>query len=43
MAAVCHAFMDAVRIHEVPEEVLTEGKMSTGRCYKPGVPVEAWY
>jgi len=38
---VCLAFVDAMRVYGVPEEVLTDNsKVFTGRFHKPGVPVE---
>src|SRR6266516_5377759 len=38
---VCLAFVDAMRVYGVPDEVLTDnGKVFTGRFHKPGVPVE---
>jgi transposase InsO family protein len=41
---VCLAFLDAMRIYGVPEEVLTDnGKVFTGRFHKPGVPVEVLF
>ena len=41
---VCLAFVDAMRIYGVPEEVLTDnGKVFTGRFHKPGVPVEVLF
>src|SRR5215471_592284 len=41
---VCWAFVDAMRIYGVPEEVLTDnGKVFTGRFHKPGVPVEVLF
>jgi transposase InsO family protein len=41
---VCLAFIDAMRIYGVPEEVLTDnGKVFTGRFHKPGVPVEVLF
>jgi len=34
---VCLAFVDAMRVYGVPEEVLTDnGKVFTGRFHKPG-------
>jgi len=41
---VCWAFVDAMRVYGVPEEVLTDnGKVFTGRFHKPGVPVEVLF
>jgi transposase InsO family protein len=41
---VCLAFVEAMRIYGVPEEVLTDnGKVFTGRFHKPGVPVEVLF
>ena len=41
---VCQAFVDAMRVYGVPEEVLTDnGKVFTGRFHKPGVPVEVLF
>jgi transposase InsO family protein len=41
---VCRAFVDAMRVYGVPEEVLTDnGKVFTGRFHKPGVPVEVLF
>jgi len=41
---VCLAFVDAMRVYGVPEEVLTDnGKVFTGRFHKPGVPVEVLF
>jgi transposase InsO family protein len=41
---VCLAFIDAMRIYGIPEEVLTDnGKVFTGRFHKPGVPVEVLF
>jgi transposase InsO family protein len=41
---VCLAFIDAMRVYGVPEEVLTDnGKVFTGRFHKPGVPVEVLF
>ena len=38
---VCRAFIEAMAVYGVPEEVLTDnGKVFTGRFHKPGVPVE---
>jgi transposase InsO family protein len=41
---VCLAFVDAMRVYGIPEEVLTDnGKVFTGRFHKPGVPVEVLF
>jgi Integrase core domain len=41
---VCLAFVDAMRIYGIPEEVLTDNaKVFTGRFHKPGVPVEVLF
>jgi transposase InsO family protein len=41
---VCQAFIDAMAVDGVPEEVLTDnGKVFTGRFHKPGVPVEVLF
>src|SRR6266581_5777952 len=41
---VCQAFVDAMGVYGVPEEVLTDnGKVFTGRFHKPGVPVEVLF
>ena len=41
---VCLAFIDAMRVYGVPEEVLTDnGKVFTGRFHKPGAPVEVLF
>jgi transposase InsO family protein len=41
---VCQAFVDAMCVFGVPEEVLTDnGKVFTGRFHKPGVPVEVLF
>jgi hypothetical protein len=41
---VCLAFVDAMRVYGVPEEVLTDnGKVFTGRFHKPGLPVEVLF
>ena len=41
---VCQAFVDAMSVYGVPEEVLTDnGKVFTGRFHKPGVPVEVLF
>ncbi len=41
---VCLAFVNAMRVYGVPEEVLTDnGKVFTGRFHKPGVPVEVLF
>ena len=41
---VCLAFVDAMRVYGVPDEVLTDnGKVFTGRFHKPGVPVEVLF
>ncbi len=41
---VCLAFVDAMLIYGVPEEVLTDnGKVFTGRFHKPGVAVEVLF
>ena len=41
---VCLAFVDAIRVYGVPEEVLTDnGKVFTGRFHKPGMPVEVLF
>ena len=41
---VCLAFVEAMRVYGVPEEVLTDnGKVFTGRFHKPGVPVEVLF
>ena len=41
---VCEAFVDAMRVYGVPEEVLTDnGKVFTGRFHKPGVAVEVLF
>src|SRR6266516_4690866 len=41
---VCLAFIEAMRVYGVPEEVLTDnGKVFTGRFHKPGVPVEVLF
>ena len=41
---VCLAFVGAMRVYGVPEEVLTDnGKVFTGRFHKPGVPVEVLF
>ncbi len=41
---VCLAFVDAMRIYGVPEEVLTDnGKVFTGRFHKPGIAVEVLF
>jgi transposase InsO family protein len=41
---VCWAFVEAMRVYGVPEEVLTDnGKVFTGRFHKPGVPVEVLF
>ena len=41
---VCLAFVDAMRVYGMPEEVLTDnGKVFTGRFHKPGVPVEVLF
>jgi transposase InsO family protein len=38
------AFVDAMRVYRVPEEVLADnGKVFTGRFHKPGVPVEVLF
>src|ERR1019366_3638440 len=41
---VCLAFVDAMGVYGVPEEVLTDnGKVFTGRFHKPGVLVEGLF
>jgi transposase InsO family protein len=41
---VCLAFVAAMAVYGVPEEVLTDnGKVFTGRFHKPGVPVEVLF
>ena len=41
---VCLAFVEAMRVYGIPEEVLTDnGKVFTGRFHKPGVPVEVLF
>jgi transposase InsO family protein len=41
---VCLAFVGAMGVYGVPEEVLTDnGKVFTGRFHKPGVPVEVLF
>jgi transposase InsO family protein len=41
---VCQAFVDAMGVYGIPEEVLTDnGKVFTGRFHKPGVPVEVLF
>ena len=41
---VCLAFVNAMRVYGVPEEVLTDnGKVFTGRFHKPGAPVEVLF
>jgi transposase InsO family protein len=41
---VCLAFVAAMQVYGVPEEVLTDnGKVFTGRFHKPGVPVEVLF
>jgi transposase InsO family protein len=41
---VCWAFVDAMHVYGIPEEVLTDnGKVFTGRFHKPGVPVEVLF
>ena len=41
---VCLAFVEAMRVYGVPEEVLTDnGKVFTGRFHKPGVPAEVLF
>jgi transposase InsO family protein len=41
---VCQAFIEAMAVYGVPEEVLTDnGKVFTGRFHKPGVPVEVLF
>jgi transposase InsO family protein len=41
---VCLAFVDAMGVYGIPEEVLTDnGKVFTGRFHKPGVPVEVLF
>jgi hypothetical protein len=41
---VCLAFIEAMGVYGVPEEVLTDnGKVFTGRFHKPGVPVEVLF
>jgi transposase len=41
---VCLAFIEAMRVYGIPEEVLTDnGKVFTGRFHKPGVPVEVLF
>ena len=41
---VCLAFVAAMGVYGVPEEVLTDnGKVFTGRFHKPGVPVEVLF
>jgi len=41
---VCLAFVDAMGVYGVPEEVLTDnGKVFTGRFHKPGAPVEVLF
>ena len=41
---MCLAFVGAMRVYGVPEEVLTDnGKVFTGRFHKPGVPVEVLF
>jgi len=41
---VCLAFVDAMGVYGVSEEVLTDnGKVFTGRFHKPGVPVEVLF
>ena len=41
---VCRAFVEAMRIYGMPEEVLTDnGKVFTGRFHKPGVPAEVLF
>ena len=41
---VCLAFVEAMGVYGVPEEVLTDnGKVFTGRFHKPGVPVEVLF
>jgi transposase InsO family protein len=41
---VCLAFVEAMQVFGVPEEVLTDnGKVFTGRFHKPGVPVEVLF
>jgi transposase len=41
---VCQAFVDAMGVYGIPEEVLTDNaKVFTGRFHKPGVPVEVLF
>jgi transposase InsO family protein len=41
---VCLAFVEAMRVYGVPEEVLTDnGKVFTGRFHKPGLAVEVLF
>ena len=40
---VCQAFVGAMGVYGVPEEVLTDGKVFTGRFRKPGVAVEVMF
>jgi transposase InsO family protein len=41
---VCLAFVEAMQVYGVPEEVLTDNaKVFTGRFHKPGVPVEVLF
>jgi transposase InsO family protein len=41
---VCQAFIGAMGIYGIPEEVLTDNaKVFTGRFHKPGVPVEVLF
>lgn len=41
---VCQAFLGAMRVYGIPEEVLTDNaKVFTGRFHKPGVPVEVLF
>ncbi|MBV9095644.1 MAG: IS481 family transposase [Streptosporangiaceae bacterium] len=41
---VCLAFVEAMRVYGIPEEVLTDnGKVFTGRFHKPGVAVEVLF
>jgi transposase InsO family protein len=41
---VCLAFVDAMGVYGIPQEVLTDNaKVFTGRFHKPGVPVEVLF
>ena len=41
---VCQAFVEAMGVYGIPEEVLTDnGKVFTGRFHKPGVAVEVLF